>query len=250
MTSENFIKLLNTHANCINLFVALSRFNYDSTSKHTRLYCSVFFIIGDNIFQWNTLCDRMYDTFHFKDLVIFSITPGLSDDEAFYYKEAKFNLSNSKLIASHVDLKHFFNKKNLEKLSLLYGSKKDSSIILHFKGISWPVIKTAFYKFNIHIGGDNNTLKHILSPHQLLLSKFIMLYFGPNSDEVGESFNALAKDKPLARAVFDFTSDEGREFLDDLDRSLRQYSNTNKDATSNIKKKHQDYGNLDVKKLT
>lgn len=51
VTPINFINLLNTHADGINLFVALSKFNYDSTSKHTRIYCSVFFIFGYNIFQ-------------------------------------------------------------------------------------------------------------------------------------------------------------------------------------------------------
>jgi hypothetical protein len=231
VTPINFINLLNTHADGINLFVALSKFNYDSTSKHTRIYCSVFFIFGYNIFQWKTLLDSMHDSYHFKDLVFISVIPRLNDKEVFYYEKIKFNISNTNLFISQVNLSHFFNKKNLEELSSKYGSKKDSSIILHFKGISWPIIKTAFHKLNIHIGGDNNTLKHILSPHQLLLSKFIMLYFGPNSDEVGESFNALAKDKPLTRAVFDFTSDKGKEFLKELDISLSQDTN----ATSNIK---------------
>lgn len=81
----------------------------------------------------------MHDSYHFKDLVFISVLPptgGLNDKEVFYYEKIKFHISNTNLFISQVNLNHFFNKKNLEELSSKYGSKKDSSIILHFKGIS------------------------------------------------------------------------------------------------------------------
>lgn len=233
MTPMYFIKFLNTHADKINLFVALSNFYFDDTNKHSRIYCSVFFVFGKNVFDFKIFDEGMH-SYHFKNLLVVDIVPGLNSKDALNPEPIKYHYSGSTLIIRQTSLAGFFNKDYLKNLSFLYGSKKDSSIILHFKGVSWPVIKTAFKLFNIHIGGDNNTLKHILSPHQFLLSKFIMTYFGPNSDYVNDSFNAFAKDKALARAVFDFTSDKGKEFLKDLERSLRQ--DTNIDATSNKKK--------------
>ena len=58
--------------------------------------------------------------------------------------------------------------------------KPDSSVVLIYKNYPLKIIKLLFKLVDINISGGNNTLKHILSPHQFLLSKIIMIFYGFN----------------------------------------------------------------------
>src|SRR6266487_2383779 len=67
--------------------------------------------------------------------------------------------------------------------------------------------------YGIQLSGGNNTLKHILSPQQFLLSKIISVFYGYNVDLVTNSFLTISKNKELSRSIHDFTSEKDRFLL-------------------------------------
>lgn len=58
-------------------------------------------------------------------------------------------------------------------------------------------LKLGFKTVGINISGGNNTLKHIFSPQQFLLSKIITIFYGNNTYLVRKSFIEISQNKTL-----------------------------------------------------
>lgn len=126
----------------------------------------------------------------------------------------------------------FFSKEFM--LYLLHYSRKNpgTQVVLFYKNISLKMVKTAFKTVGVQISGGNNTLKHILSPQQFLLSKIITMFYGANIDLVTKSFLEISNNKTLTRAIHDFTSENDRLLLEKI--KLKDDSSMDPDEYSKL----------------
>jgi hypothetical protein len=112
----------------------------------------------------------------------------------------------------------------LEKLSFK-DRNNDLSIILHFNGISYASIKSGFKLLNINIGGNNNTMKHVYSPAEYLMGKFISTFFGPNNKCVAKGFYLAKRSRIFSKALYDFSNHEHERILLNAirEKTLKEY---------------------------
>jgi hypothetical protein len=102
----------------------------------------------------------------------------------------------------------FFDKKGLEEV--LINNKNISQFIFIFKDKDYRDIVSNLALFNIIISGGSNTKKHILSPIQLRLARFLIAFLPLSGSTVANSFHSYRNNKTPG---FDFTSKEGNEVL-------------------------------------
>lgn len=140
--------------------------------------------------------------------------------EEFEYKIEKqqefIGNRGSKFTIYPVNPNTLFSLNFMTKLVQYLNSNPGSNVVLTYKGFSLRMIKTAFKTIKIQISGGNNTLKHIFSPQQFLLSKIIAMFYGYNTDLVTKSFLEISNDKNISRAVHDFTSEKDLLLLQEL----------------------------------
>lgn len=79
--------------------------------------------------------------------------------------------------------------------------------------MSANALKVVFMENNITISGGNNTLKHILSPQQYLLTKIISTFQESANKLVHKSFLEIGHIKSFSRVLYDFTSERDRQIL-------------------------------------
>jgi hypothetical protein len=158
---------------------------------------------------------------YFKNLIVFSINEKHEKDIE-QVKEIR-GYGNSTLTIYRVNPHFFFSIKFMQNLTLYLKNHLDSNVVLIYEGYSLKTIKLAFRTLGIQISGGNNTLKHILSPQQFLLSKIISIFYGYNMDLVSKSFLEISKNKALTRVVIDFTSEKDRLFLQKIKDEKEAY---------------------------
>lgn len=111
----------------------------------------------------------------------------------------------------------FFDKKGIEEV--LINNKQISQFIFIFKDKDYGDIVTNLSLFNIIVshrprlrpkGGGSNNKKHIISPIQLRLARFLIAYLPLTGTTFANSFHTYRINKTPR---FDFTSKEGTEVL-------------------------------------
>lgn len=102
----------------------------------------------------------------------------------------------------------FFDKKGIEEV--LIKNKKISKFIFIFKNKDYRDIVYHLALYNIIVSGGSNTKKHILSPVQLRLARFLIALLPLTGNNVTNSFHTDRIDKTSG---YDFTSKKGREIL-------------------------------------
>lgn len=193
-------------------FLVLSHLTF-SIDKRPNFFYSTFFTKEAPNASFEEIHLRINEIY-FKDLIIFSLNDKQEDD----FKEFKQikGYGDSTLTIFFVKPTVFFSKNFLVKLATHLKNYPGCNIALIYQGMSLNTIKLAFKINGIRISGGNNTLKHILSPQQFLLSKIITIFYGNNIDLVSKSFLEISKNKSLSRAIHDFTSEKDRLLLKEI----------------------------------
>jgi hypothetical protein len=164
---------------------------------------------------------------YFKDLMILNLNEEYGD--SFEKFKEIIGYGNSKLTFYNVKLDLFFSSGFMLHLATHLKVNPHVNIVLVYRGLSLNTIKIAFKINGIQISGGNNSLKHILSPQQYLLSKVISIIYGNNTDLVTKSFLEISKNKALSRAIQDFTSEKGRLLLKELISKKKEYEQSTED---------------------
>lgn len=100
----------------------------------------------------------------------------------------------------------FFSTGNIEKV--IIKNKNINQFIFIFKNRDYGDIVSNLALFNIIISGGSNTKKHILSPIQLRLARFLIAILPLTGSDVANSFHS---DRINKKAGFDFTTKEAKE---------------------------------------
>jgi hypothetical protein len=208
----------------LHIYLSLSQFNYHRTHRQSRVHCSSFFYLDmPNEETFNRefkVIDNLVE-FNFKSLLILDLfDPSISENGYSELPNVKYNNFEIR----KVNIKEFFTMDYLEKLSFK-DRNNDLSIILHFNGISYASIKSGFKLLNINIGGNNNTMKHVYSPAEYLMGKFISTFFGPNNKCVAKGFFLAKKSRIFAKALYDFSNHEHESLLLNTirEKTLKEY---------------------------
>ena len=182
--------------------------------KNPIFYYSAFFTKGPpttTIPEIGQSLDHVY----FKNLMLFNITEDMEEQckitDGFENRDV-----NSRMTLYDVHPNIFFSIKFIIKLIDYLQKNPGSNVVLFYKNFSLKMIKTAFKTLGVQISGGNNTLKHILSPQQFLLSKIISILYGNNIDLVTKSFLDISNNKTFTRAIHDFTSEKDRLLLQQI----------------------------------
>jgi hypothetical protein len=112
-----------------------------------------------------------------------------------------------------MELESFFNKDYLEKFFSYYNI--NVQFFLVFEDISVKEVKVFFSKLGYVMSGGIDSSKHILSPHQYMLSQIIeILYHHTTLNMVTKSFADIGKTKEgISRKLVDTTSKKDREII-------------------------------------
>ena len=100
----------------------------------------------------------------------------------------------------------FFSKEGIE--SVLIENKNIHQYIFIFKDVDYGTIVTRLALYNVILTGGSNTKKHILSPIQLRLARFLIALLSGGGSDVANSFHS---DRVKGRAKVDFTTNEVKE---------------------------------------
>jgi hypothetical protein len=100
----------------------------------------------------------------------------------------------------------FFTKQSIKEI--IFDNKNIHQCIFIFKDKDYGNIVADFNLYDIIISGGSNTKKHILSPIQLRLARFLIAYLPLTGFNVSNSFHSKREKK---QAEFDFTSKNIKE---------------------------------------
>jgi len=100
----------------------------------------------------------------------------------------------------------FFSKEGIE--IILIENKNINQYIFIFKDVDYGTIVTRLALYNVILSGGSNTKKHILSPIQLRLARFLIALLSGGGNDVANSFHS---DRIKGRAKVDFTTNEVKE---------------------------------------
>ena len=158
-----------------------------------------------------------------KILIGFNII--LEDDNRISDNRKVLDIKNkeSEISIYNVKITTFFTLSYLLSLIKFLQDNPHVSVFLYSKDITIHSFKALFKENGISISGGNNTLKHILSPQQFLLSKIICLFYGSNSDLVNKSFLKISSVKFISRPLYDFTSEKHRLILERIRHENESY---------------------------
>lgn len=201
------------------VYVALSHFKYDASAKNPiKIYCSTFFTSEKPKHSEEDISFYLGDLY-FDNLYILFLDKNNLWGKRYNDLDIK-GRQGSRLKMDFIGFSTFFSHEFLFELLVYSNSNPKTKIVLFTTATSWKTIKIAFNIFNIEISGGNNTLKHILSPQQVLLTRVIMLFYGNNTDLVNKSFIEFASNKDLSRAAIDFTSERDKLLLEGIKNKL------------------------------
>jgi hypothetical protein len=126
------------------------------------------------------------------------------------YKELKVEkigyFFSKDFILYYVPMDLFFSKEIIKEI--IFENKNIHQFIFIFKDKDYGNLVADFNLFNIIISGGSNTKKHILSPIQLRLARFLIAYLPLTGFNVSNSFHSKREKK---QAEFDFTSEAIKE---------------------------------------
>lgn len=208
--------------------MALSHLTF-SIDKNPTFYYSMFFTREAPDVTFDDILLRISDIY-FKDLMIFTLKEDYGD--SFENFKEIIGYGNSKLTFYNVKLDLFFSSEFMLHLATHLKVNPHVKIVLIYRGLSLNTVKLAFKINGIQISGGNNSLKHILSPQQYLLSKVISIIYGNNTDLVTKSFLEISKNKVLSRAIQDFTSEKDRLLLKELISKKKEYEQSTEDKNN------------------
>lgn len=118
------------------------------------------------------------------------------------------NSINKKFSVIDIPSELFFKKDVIEKI--LIQNKKIHHFIFVFKNLDYREIVFKLAHFNIIISGGSNNKKHILSPIQLRLARFLIAFLPLTGPIVANSFHSNREGKS---STIDYTSKEAKEFI-------------------------------------
>lgn len=172
-----------------------------------------------------TLIERL-ELLHAKKLTIIQI----SDNEIPILEPRKISNSlETDLIIHHISARNFFQKEILEKL-LVYNKENSKYFIYIFHNISYREIVDILRSFNIIVSGGSVTKRHIFSPLQLRLARFIIGINGLDDSEVIESFHNLDIEK--FKINKDLTTKESKIYYSKIqskrEKLILEFKNKNK----------------------
>lgn len=159
-----------------------------STSKkirglHYLIACSHFINQKPNLND-ETLIIRL-EFLHARKLILIKI----SNDEIPITEPRRIgNSLETELIVPHISTDNFFQKEILDRL-VLENIENSKYMIYIFSNSTYLQIANAFRHYDIIISGGSVTKRHMLSPLQLRLSRFIIGKDGHNDSSVVESFH-------------------------------------------------------------
>lgn len=133
----------------------------------------------------------------------------------------------------NINYKDFFTKENLNSLILPKNDTKYDYKICLFFATNWSYLLSDFRLFNIVISGGSNTKRHMLSPLQNKLSKFIACYEENSDALVSDSFHfdRLPSNK-TTHSLIDFKSKKSN-FLEIIEQEKKD--RLNEDRTQLMK---------------
>lgn len=206
-----------TYFNKIYTILAISHLR-NNKGKST-FYYSAFFTKEKPEFSYDIVESFIGDMF-FKNLIIFQLSVDYEEKDQTQLPVKGYHNHS---VCNYFRLKPstLFSKRGM---SLLINSLSDSSsgvnFVLILENISIESIKTAFKLYGMDFNGGNNTLKHILSPQQFLLSKIITIFYGSDHSLVTKSFLEISRNKEISRAINNYTSKEGMSQIEKLREEL------------------------------
>jgi hypothetical protein len=161
-------------------------------------YLSVFH--KENISSFNLVkrLDMLYDG----NLQIVVISNDITE---FNSKKISDSISNDFMLFKY-PAELFFTKDKMEEL--LIKNKNINQFIFMFHNRDYGDIVKNFAFFNIIVSGGSNTKKHILSPIQLRLARFLIAILPLTGSNVVNSFHS---NREKQTPMFDYTSKEGKE---------------------------------------
>jgi hypothetical protein len=98
----------------------------------------------------------------------------------------------------------FFSLEGIKSILI----KNINQYIFIFKDVDYGTIVTRLALYNVILSGGSNTKKHILSPIQLRLARFLIALLNGGGSDVANSFHS---DRIKGRAKVDFTTNEVKE---------------------------------------
>jgi DNA-dependent RNA polymerase-like protein len=186
-----------------NLYVvaAISAPSFDNKKKYYNIFASTYVL--DNIgFLSNEIELNRLELILLKNMYIIFVT-----FDSFEKEELKFHeiyTSNNKTIqVISISHKKLFNEGFLKKLMLNKEIKSNyfqNDIIFIFEGYIWSSIVGFFRWNNFIVSGGSNTKRHMLSPVQLRLSRFLIAF----QLDVPDTFHS--ENKLYTRVGLDFTT--------------------------------------------
>jgi len=215
------MKHLNTYT-----FITLSKPNKRKNGVY-NLFFSTFFALEsptnlDNLDKMRDILNR--DPSFPKILIGFHILLDHENNNLPDHQETiNIEGENTRFIVKNVKITTFFSYKFLNELIEFLQKKPEASIFLYGKELSIDSIKAVFKEYDINISGGNNTLKHLLSPQQFLLSKIISLYYVYPRGLVNKSFTEIGAVKDHSRVSYNFTSEKDRLLLQRIKDENKAY---------------------------
>jgi hypothetical protein len=139
------------------------------------------------------------------------------------------SISNDYIAISYPE-KFFFTEKNIREVYI--KNKNIHQFIFLFKNRDYFGIVANLALFNIIISGGSNTKKHILSPIQLRLSRFLIAFLSITGKSVVNSFHNKRKE---GQAKVDWTSKTGKLLISELIEKIDKIEeeNTNNKSPEN-----------------
>lgn len=218
----------------LSMFVSISKFEFKSKEQGSRIYSSAFFNFKDP--KTNILTEESYfeklkwglGMVGFENLIVLDIgCEGCWNNALIPFDGI---IENTKLQILKISYEDFFTEKLLKRLSKI-SQREDCTIILHFNSKSWGTIKLLFKLLNINIGGNNNTIKHILSAQGFNLSIFILCLFGRETKYINNSLINIGRKTKVSRAIFDYTYRVDREFLNTIKNKIEEKDKANQEQS-------------------
>jgi hypothetical protein len=158
-------------------------------------------------FQSDIMADKLNTVYNNK-LKIIIITNKFEKVET--YKIGNSFTSNYTVFI--VPSKEFYNKKLIDE-AFLNNNYINHSIFM-FENLDYREIVANLAMFNIIISGGSNSKKHILSPIQMRLARFIIAISSFSGSEIAESFHF---ERPSAKSGNNWTNKASKSVLSKLD---------------------------------
>jgi len=208
------------------IYIAIWNFKYDPNIKN-KYYISTYFspVNSKMIDNYDAL-----DKFIFRNLFIVDIYNGDDTNNKPYFLDG---VVNSNVWIHHVHHTRFFTKEYLQSLNDFYSKKGDLSLVLRFENFSYSKIKNRLRSINVEISGYSYILKHLLSPSEYLLGRFLQAFYGIDMVNISYSFNEIGKDKEISRFSYKSISEDLDDNLNN-NKHKRISEGDNKHSINNI----------------